>query len=97
MNLFAADVRLFVHDDGVLLCLRPGRVRGQGDDEVGAFVISGTYSGSKVTFVKDYIGQHSVQYDGKLSVPSPGSFDLVGRWSIGPRLSDRFEMSGRPS
>lgn len=74
-----------------------GRVRGQGDDEVGAFVISGTYSGSKVTFVKDYIGQHSVQYDGKLSVPSPGSFDLVGRWSIGPRLSDRFEMSGRPS
>jgi hypothetical protein len=80
--------------DHLFFLSHAGRVRGQGDDEVGPFVISGSYSGTKVHFIKEYIGQHSLQYDGKLTQPSHGSFELSGRWSVGADWSGRFEMSG---
>ena len=55
-----------------------GQVKGSGRDEVGEFTISGDWQPSgQVAFVKQYIGQHNVHYE--------GTFDGVrvqGQWKI---------------
>ena len=46
------------------------KVKGKGTDEVGEYTISGELKpDNTVTFVKQYIGKHSVNYE--------GTFDLI--------------------
>jgi hypothetical protein len=46
----------------------PAAPAGQGDDEVGAFTIAGEINHKRkaISFVKQYVGQHAVYYDGLL-------------------------------
>jgi hypothetical protein len=43
-----------------------GRISGEGSDNIGRFLISGTYdtSSQECNWVKQYIGQHAVYYQG---------------------------------
>ena len=56
-----------------MFALINGYIAGQGDDEVGGFVISGTYiclsdnEDFKFQFKKHYIGRHDVQYAGTIT------------------------------
>lgn len=67
------------------------RIHGNGSDEVGEFTIDGTFSPSgDVNFVKQYIGQHAVQYSGKYD----GNRIISGQWKIpSHNLCDAFEIS----
>ena len=72
--------------------LRKGRVAGQGDDEIGAFTMAGTYDESgQVNFIKQYIGKHSVNYKGTLKCDSTGGFRIEGEWNIGTS-HDKFYL-----
>jgi hypothetical protein len=66
-----------------------GHVEGEGSDVVGDFTFRGTYSADgAVRLVKQYIGQHSVLYQGRVD----GEGAVVGRWSIGPYLTGPFAL-----
>jgi hypothetical protein len=59
-----------------------GVLRGEGDDELGPFDVSGEYSVSsptsgRVAWVKTYRGSHSVLYLGEWD-----GADLLGTWEI---------------
>ena len=72
--------------------LRKGRVAGQGDDDIGAFTMAGTYNESgKVNFTKQYIGKHSVNYKGTLKCDLNGGFRIEGEWLIGD-AHDKFYL-----
>jgi hypothetical protein len=65
------------------------QVKGNGSDEVGDFTISGDWNpNGQVAFVKQYIGQHNVHYE--------GTFDGVhvqGQWKIpSMNLCDAFML-----
>lgn len=66
-----------------------GQVKGQGRDDVGEFTINGDWNpNGQVAFVKQYIGQHNVHYE--------GSFDglhVQGQWKIpSAGLCDAFML-----
>ena len=67
------------------------RIEGRGSDEVGEFTINGDFKpNGQVNFVKQYIGQHSVQYAGQYD----GNRIISGQWSIPSyNMSDAFELS----
>jgi hypothetical protein len=67
-------------------------VPGEGDDEVGSFFISGEYNLKKrtISFLKQYIGQHSVDYNGTFEMHKT---DIVfeGQWRI-ETMVDKFYL-----
>ncbi|CAF2614779.1 unnamed protein product [Rotaria sp. Silwood2] len=63
--------------------LSEGRVLGQGNDEIGPFTMAGNYDNEgKVSFTKQYVGQHSVEYNGNIYCDNFGGFKIQGHWSI---------------
>lgn len=54
-------------------------IKGAGIDGPGTFVIHGTYddAGNHVAFTKQYIGKHSVAYEGSFQAD-----EIVGSWSL---------------
>ena len=65
-------------------------IEGRGSDEVGEFTISGDLKpNGQVNFVKQYIGQHSVQYEGQYV----DNKIISGQWKIpSNNLCDAFEI-----
>lgn len=65
-------------------------IEGRGADEVGEFTISGDQKpDGQVNFVKQYIGQHSVQYEGQLV----NNKIISGQWKIPSKNSSgTFEI-----
>ena len=55
------------------------RISGKGDDPVGEFTITGEYDTKtgKCSWVKQYVGQHSVQYTGEARERG-----IIGQWRI---------------
>ena len=68
-----------LHPVSVGLRFRRGRMSGEGEDDVGRFVIVGTYDlGSRrCWWTKTYPGSHSVQYAGQQS-----GRQIRGTWTI---------------
>jgi len=64
-----------------------GGVRGRGSDAVGAFVVQGYTNGDQVSFAKQYIGQHTVFYNGKWEGRT-----VVGRWQIPGNCDGTFRL-----
>lgn len=54
-------------------------IKGAGIDGPGHFVIHGTFDehSAAVAFMKQYIGKHAVQYDGRFEAD-----EIVGHWSL---------------
>ncbi|CAF1131186.1 unnamed protein product [Adineta steineri] len=72
--------------------LREGRVSGQGNDAIGPFTMAGNYDNEgKVSFTKQYVGQHAVEYDGNIYCDNLGGFQIKGNWSI-KNLTDEFYL-----
>jgi hypothetical protein len=72
--------------------LREGRVSGQGHDSIGHFTIAGTYDDEgEVSFTKQYIGQHAVEYNGNIKYDNLGGFQIQGKWSINNQ-TDEFSL-----
>jgi hypothetical protein len=67
-----------------------GIVQGSGVDEVGAFTMRGKAVSQHISFVKQYIGQHAVHYDGALKDDLDGQV-IVGNWRIKSQCG-RFRM-----
>jgi hypothetical protein len=73
--------------------LKYGQINGKGNDYIGDFTISGTYnSDCNTQFVKQYIGQHSVDYEGKIIKLSSLDLEIRGKWKING-LSDEFYLT----
>ena len=73
--------------------LKNGQVEGKGNDTIGDFTISGTYNGDwNIRFVKQYIGQHSVDYEGKIIKTSSSDIEIRGKWKI-DEVSDDFFLT----
>jgi len=64
-------------------------INGAGSDAIGAFTINGTFSPANgaVTFVKQYTGAHSVNYNGTLA-----NGTITGTWEIPGNCSGGFEL-----
>jgi hypothetical protein len=63
-----------------------GQISGSGRDIVGPFMFTGTINAQgHVSMVKDYLGQHDVEYLGTYD----GEGLMWGEWHIGP-LKDRW-------
>ncbi|CAF4114034.1 unnamed protein product [Adineta steineri] len=72
--------------------LREGRVSGQGNDTIGPFTMAGNYDNEgNVSFTKQYVGQHAVEYDGNIYCDNLGGFQIKGNWSSG-NLTDEFYL-----
>lgn len=73
-----------------------GYIAGQGDDEVGGFVINGTYDclpdkeDFEFQFKKHYIGQHDVQYSG-IVTHNQSHYFFDGNWIL-QSFSDNFHL-----
>lgn len=54
------------HRMDLILDFSNGRISGEGMDDVGGFVITGTYNSTSMecSWSKDYIGRHTVFYEG---------------------------------
>lgn len=66
-----------------------GFVEGEGDDCVGPFTFSGTYSEwGEVHLVKQYVGKHRVDYRGRVG----GEGAILGNWTIGAFWSGPFAL-----
>jgi len=91
---------------------RDGEVVGLGDDDVGAFTISGKYAmpqtvkkagmfsfkklvsvPGKISFDKAYIGAHTVQYEGLLTLVNGTDLEAKGSWTIPGVGSNMFRMT----
>jgi hypothetical protein len=72
--------------------LREGRVSGQGNDGIGPFTMAGNYDNQgKVSFTKQYVGQHAVEYNGNIVCDNFGGFKITGNWNIGD-YTDEFYL-----
>ncbi len=72
--------------------LREGRVSGQGNDGIGPFTMAGNYDNQgKVSFTKQYVGQHAVEYNGNIVCDNFGGFKIEGNWTIG-NITDAFYL-----
>ena len=65
-----------------------GVVEGMGSDGVGEFEIKGTHDKDGVKFVKQYIGKHAVEYEGKFVNEGV----IEGKWSIGEGCTGEFKL-----
>jgi hypothetical protein len=69
-----------------------GEVSGSGDDCVGSFTITGTFS-AEVTLVKQYVGRHSLLYVGTNSGEGIfGTWQVPGFPAIPGLTSGRFAL-----
>ena len=60
--------------------VKKDKIRGSGSDGVGEFKIKGSLNDDQeVTFVKQYIGQHAVNYTGKYSKDDK---TVEGDWEV---------------
>ena len=66
-----------------------GQIRGEGNDWVGAFHLSGTYDTStgRCRWTKQYLGRHRVEYEGV----NQGQ-GIIGVWTIADDWSDHFHI-----
>jgi hypothetical protein len=66
-----------------------GVLRGDGNDDVGAFTISGDYSATSLgcNWIKTYLGRHSVLYHGYREGKG-----IWGRWDIGRLAHGGFHI-----
>ena len=66
-----------------------GKVKGEGTDYVGPWVLEGTYdeNSGDCTWVKQYMGRHRVTYTGKL-----GENGITGTWAIKGLLTGPFHI-----
>ena len=66
-------------------------ITGRGHDDVGEFTINGDFKpNGQVNFVKQYIGQHAVHYEGTYD----GNRIISGQWKIPAyNMCDAFEIS----
>lgn len=72
--------------------LREGRVSGQGNDTIGPFTMAGNYDNEgSISFIKQYVGQHVVEYNGTLHCDDLGGFEIQGNWNI-DYLTDNFYL-----
>lgn len=72
--------------------LREGKVSGQGNDIIGPFTMAGKYDNAgNVSFIKKYVGQHAVEYNGNLDCDDLGGFKIQGKWTI-DYLTDDFYL-----
>ena len=60
-------------------------IRGQGQDQIGAFDINGQRQGDYLTFVKQYRGMHDVHYHGHFE---QGHAKMEEHWGIQPGHRD---------
>lgn len=63
-------------------------VTGEGRDLVGTFTFEGVYFDGAVSLVKQYVGMHSVRYEGK----SDGEGVIAGTWNIGEWIHGSFVL-----
>jgi hypothetical protein len=70
------------------LLIKMGIVKGHGFDAVGEFDINGYHTSKKVVFIKQYIGQHSILYEGNLHHDGK---HVKGRWTL-EEFSGEFEL-----
>jgi hypothetical protein len=67
------------------------KIKGKGADEVGEFIVNGDSKYGKISFVKQYIGKHSVSYEGT----TQDERRIEGKWSITSptsNISDAFVL-----
>ena len=66
-------------------------MRGAGIDNPGHFVIDGSYDGvsSRWSWVKQYVGKHSVQYEGRYE-----GDEIIGTWSLVPTTQGSGSKGG---
>jgi hypothetical protein len=60
-----------------MIILDGGVIQGKGRDPIGQFQLQGNVQGNNVNFIKQYIGAHSVQYNGVMN-----NNVVSGKWSI---------------
>ncbi len=74
---YAGSVRR--HRMDLLLEFEGGRIDGEGVDDVGAFIVTGRFDASskECTWRKEYLGMHSVFYEGRGDTRG-----IRGTWSI---------------
>lgn len=79
------------HPFSMQLAFQGNNVHGVGSDEIGQFSIDGSWNSNtgKVEFVKRYVGQHSVTYEGTLA--NDGT-SMEGTYRVGGG-SGKFRMS----
>ena len=69
-----------------------GPIGGEGEDEVGPFRFEGSFSndGTRVRFIKEYIGKHKIYYMGNVSADPPV---IEGQWGwSGDEPQDDFKL-----
>lgn len=66
-----------------------GVMRGEGVDYVGTWYLDGSYSLDDLncSWIKRYLGQHEVQYDGRIS-----DVGILGQWNIQGLMSNQFHI-----
>ncbi len=80
------------HAMSLELAFTAGTVRGSGDDDIGSFVIRGSFEpeGVRVWWTKRYLGAHGVDYagvrDGECGRVVYGSWSIAGQGSGGFRI-----------
>ena len=71
------------------LRISDGQITGNGTDIVGPFTFAGTINdGGVVAMIKQYIGQHQVDYLGTYD----GEGTMYGEWRVGP-FRDRWAIT----
>ena len=67
----------------------PGQVlKGRGNDDIGEFILQGYVEPNGMAhFEKQYLGKHTVNYDGQLTGER-----ITGHWNV-QGISDTFEMT----
>jgi hypothetical protein len=70
------------------LAFAQGRIRGDGGDDIGPFLISGViHPDRKATWTKTYPGSHDVRYQGFVELGG-----IWGTWSISPYSTGGFRI-----
>jgi hypothetical protein len=93
----AVEGKYYQYDQGFdmffdFFSLREGRVSGQGHDGIGPFTMAGNYDNQgKVSFIKQYVGKHAVEYNGNIVCDNFGGFKIEGHWTIGD-VTDEFYL-----
>jgi hypothetical protein len=71
------------------LRLGDGQITGEGHDCIGPFTFEGHYDSlGKILMVKQYIGKHSLIYEGDYD----GEGTIFGRWSYSPSWTGAFAL-----
>lgn len=64
-----------------------GKIQGEGTDYVGPWKLSGTYDDQRAQWVKQYLGQHQVVYQGLV-----GEQGIQGKWTIRESITGTFHV-----